>query len=244
VRFAAALLVVLVVLVPARASRAADPPPLRAALRTAQGQVDWTNLTRRERLRVLSRWARAPAMLDALLDRVAPQLAVHRSLATEIAQGNFTDMSIGGSGPAWRVNLSPEVLDSGSKLSAHLTLHELGHVVDGVLGTDAWREALFAAFARSPRWQACWPMPLGSSSRCVRSNEIIADEFAFWATGRRGVRSSYGVPPLLRRAELGAWFARLLPPWQRSPSGWTVPGSAGSPREPRRHARPALDRVG
>jgi hypothetical protein len=67
-------------------------------------------------------------------------------------------------------------------------------------------------------------MPPGSSSRCVRSNEIVADQFAFWATGRRGVRSSYGVPPLLHRAELGAWFARLLPPWQRSPSGWTVPG--------------------
>jgi hypothetical protein len=155
---------------------------------------------------------------------IAAAAARSKGRVTQIAQGNFTDMSIGGDGPDWQVNLSPDVLGRGSKLNAHLTLHELGHVVDGVLGTDPWRERLFAALSRSPRWHACWPMPLGSSSRCVRSNEIIADQFAFWATGRRGVRSSYGVPPLLRRAEVGAWFARLLPPWQRSPSGWTVPG--------------------
>ena len=226
-RLLGALLAALAVLAPAPASRAADPP-LRAALRTAQAQVDWTNLTPRERLHVLHRWARAPAMLDALLDRVAPQLAVHRSLATQIAQGNFTEMSVGGSGPEWRINLSPDVLERGSKLDAHLTLHELGHVIDGVLGNHGWREQLFAALARSPRWQACWPMPLGSSSRCVRSNEILADQFAFWATGRRDVRSSYGVPPLLPRAGLGAAFARLLPPWQRSATGWTAPH--GRPR--------------
>jgi hypothetical protein len=132
VRFAVALLVVLALLTPAHAAHAADPP-LRAALRTAQAQVDWTNLAPRERLHVLARWARAPAMLDALLDRVAPQLAVHRSRATQIAQGNFTDYSIGGDGPEWQVNLSPDVLGRGSKLNAHLTMHELGHVVDGVL---------------------------------------------------------------------------------------------------------------
>jgi hypothetical protein len=221
-----ALLAILALGVAANASWAADRP-LRTALRTAQAQVDWTNLSRGERVRVLRRWGHAPSLLDPLLDRVAPQLAIHRSLGSDIAQGNFTEQAIGAEGePGWQVNLSPLVLEGGSPLHAHLTLHELGHVVDGVLGSDGWREDLFAAFARSPAWQACWPLPLGSSSRCVRSNEIIADQFAFWAMGRRTVRSSYNVPPLLPRAALGAWFARLLPVWQRDPAGWTASGHA------------------
>jgi hypothetical protein len=33
---------------------------------------------------------------------------------------------------------------------------------------------------------------------------------AFWATGRREVRNSYGDPPLLHRTALGRRFAQLL----------------------------------
>jgi hypothetical protein len=131
-------------------------------------------------------------------------------------------MTLGGDEPAWQVSLSPPVVDDASPLAWHITLHELGHVVDGVLGDDQWRNDFFVALARSPRWLPCWPMPLGSSSRCVRSNEILADQFAFWATAQRDVRSSYNVPPLLPRRELGAWFARLLPEWQRDPRALTV----------------------
>ena len=60
----------------------------------------------------------------------------------------------------------------------------------------------------------------------MRSNEIIAEQFAFWATGLRLVRTSYGVPPLLPRAELGAWFARLLPRELRDELRTPQPGSA------------------
>ena len=186
--------------------------PLRPLLRDAAGHVDWGNLTRSERERVLRRWARAPALLDLILLRLAPRLEMRRTTGAEIAQGNFTEQFLGGAGTPrdWRVNLSQAVLERGGKLNAHLTLHELGHVVDGVLGSDDWRERLFFAFSRSAAWQPCWPMPPGSSSRCVRSNEILADQFAFWATGRREVRSSYGDPPLLHRAVLGARLAQLL----------------------------------
>jgi hypothetical protein len=225
VRRAAALSAVLVLLGTAQAAAAAPADrPLRPALRTAQAQVDWTNLTTDERRRVLRRWNRAPALLDRLLDRIAPQLAIGRSTGAEIAQGNFTDAVLGDAVGAahWQIQLSPVVLNQGGKLDAHLTLHELGHVVDGVLAGDTWREDLFAALARSPLWLPCWPMPQGTSSRCVRSNEIIADQFAFWATGRREVRSAYGDPPLLRRAALGAWFARLLPAFERDPRSYTV----------------------
>ncbi|HYZ27454.1 MAG TPA: hypothetical protein VE570_00245 [Thermoleophilaceae bacterium] len=205
--------------------------PLRHGMRVAASQIDWTNLTNAERRRVVRRWNRAPALLDVLLDRVAPGLAVHRTRGTELAQGNSTDLNIGGLDRPWQINLSPLVLHGGDKLSAHITSHELGHVIDGALADDAWRAAFFAALSRSPLWQPCWPMPPGSSSRCVRGNEIFADQFAFWATARRDVRSSYGVPPLMHRAELGVWLARL-------PSG-----PLGRPRSNVATIGPAVERM-
>jgi hypothetical protein len=203
------LLALLGALAFATPARAADRP-LRMALREAAARVDWGNLAPHERVVVLRRWNRAQQPFDAILARIAPELRMQRTLGTEIAGGNFMDHTLGEDGRPWRVNLAAAVLTRGAKLHAHLTLHELGHVVDGVLADDAWREAFVAGLTRSPLWQPCIPMPPGSSSRCVRSNEIITDQFAFWATARREVRSSYWVPPLLHRAELGAWFARLL----------------------------------
>ena len=204
-------LFVAVVVVLACASRAdAADRPLRTALRGAAAPVDWGNLTAHERVIVLRRWNRAPEAFDALLARVAPVMSMRRTVGSELAAGNFTAHIIGGDERAWRVHLSAAVLTPGSKLGAHITLHELGHVVDGVLAGDAWREAFVAALARSPLWRSCIPLPPGSSGRCVSASEIIADQFAFWATARREVRSSYWVPPLLRRAELGGWFERLL----------------------------------
>ena len=203
------LLALLGAIASATPASAADRP-LRAALREAAARVDWGNLAPHERVVVLRRWNRAPPQFDAILARIAPELRMQRTLGTEIAGGNFTDYTLGEDGRPWRVNLSAAVLTQGTKLHAHLTLHELGHVVDGVLADDAWREAFVADLTRSPLWQPCIPMPPGSSSRCVRSNEIIADQFAFWATARREVRSSYWVPPLLRRAKLGTWFGMLL----------------------------------
>ena len=192
------------------AAATARDRPLTAVLRSADARIDWTNVDRAERLRVLQRWARAPAPLDELVARVADSLSIHRTSAADIALGNHTDMDIGGAAPHWEVNLSYAVLRGATKLDAHITLHELGHVIDGALIDDELREAIFAQLARSPAWQPCWPMPLGSSSRCVRAPEIFADQFAFWATGRREVRSSYNVPPLLHRAQFGRIMQRTL----------------------------------
>src|SRR5262245_41628424 len=201
-RSALAALAALAALTLPAGARAQDRP-LSATLRSADAKIDWTNLRRDERLRVLRRWSRAPRPFDDLVARVADRLAIRRSSSAELAQGNHTDQEIGGAGAAWEVNLSPAVLDNAGKLDAHITLHELGHVIDGVLIDDAARARIFTVLARSPAWQPCWAMPLGSSSRCVRAPEMFADQFAFWATGRRDVRSSYNVPPLLHRAQFG-----------------------------------------
>jgi hypothetical protein len=210
--------------VPGSAAGAAERP-LRPALRVAAAQVDWTNLTVDERRRVLRRWNHAPRLFDALVERVAARTSIGRSEGDAIAQGNFTESLLDEgdeSASTWQISLSPTVLDTGSRLNAHLTLHELGHVIDGVLADEDWREAFMATLAHSPAWQQCWPMPPGSSSRCVRSNELIADQFAFWATGHRTTRSSYTDPPLLPRATLGSWFARLIPRWARDQTSYTT----------------------
>ena len=78
-----------------------------------------------------------------------------------------------------------------------MTLHEFGHLVD-YMAFDARSYAAFAAlFVRSPRWQKCFPDDT-SSTGCVELSEIIADQFAYWATGLRADPSGgYGDPPLV-----------------------------------------------
>jgi hypothetical protein len=204
-----ALVLLALLALPATAS-AQDEHALSATLRHADSKIDWTNLRRSERLLVLRRYGRAPALLDRLLDKLAPKLALHRGAATDPAGGNHTDHLFGGNGRPWEINLSPDVLSLASPLNAHLTIHELGHVVDNVLYTDPFRERLIALFQRSKAWQPCYPMPLGSSSRCVSRPELLAEQFAFWGTGDMQVRSAYNVPPLASRRTFGKLLASLL----------------------------------
>src|SRR5262245_18057472 len=72
--------------------------PLSATLRSADAKIDWTNLRRDERMRVLRRWGRAPRAFDDLVARIADRLANRRSSSTELAEGNHTDQEIGGAG--------------------------------------------------------------------------------------------------------------------------------------------------
>jgi hypothetical protein len=178
---------------------------LSATLRRAEAKIDWTDLHRSERLLVLRRIGRGPRVLDKLVDRVSRRVAIHRGADSDPSGGNHTDHQFGGGRP-WEVNLSADVLNRESPLNAHYTLHELGHVVDGALIREPLRERLFALFRRSPGWQNCYPMPLGSSSRCVSRPELFAEQFAFWATGNGTVRTAYNVPPLASRRA----FTRLL----------------------------------
>jgi len=49
--------------------------------------------------------------------------------------------------------------------------------------------------------------PAAAADRPLRP---LLRDAAFWPTGRREVRSSYGDPPLLHRTALGRRFAQLL----------------------------------
>jgi len=188
----------------------AQARPLHPALQSANLRIDWSNLTDAEHVRVLRRWKAAPSLLPELLHRVAGRLTIRRSSDNEAAGGNFTETQYDGSYETWRVTLSWPVLNWGSKLGAHLTLHELGHVIDGALVDDALRNDFLALFRLHPVWQECYPMPLGSSSRCVRAPEIFAEHFGFWAAGFRRVRTFYELPPLASRRDFGRLMASAL----------------------------------
>ena len=83
------------------------------------------------------------------------------------------------------------------KLSAHLTWHELGHVLDNAALDDRADQLIERAMHRSRSWR-CFPYQAG----CVGFAEAFADQVGFLATGNRRVRSGYGVPPLLSAGTL------------------------------------------
>ena len=94
--------------------------------------------------------------------------------------------------------------------------HELGHLVD-FLGLDTFSHADFRKlFSRSPKWQNCFHL----EGHCSPFLELFADQFAFFSTSAKGVRSGYGD----ERLATGAAFAKLLqsqwafrPPQGRNP---------------------------
>lgn len=94
----------------------------------------------------------------------------------------------------------------GRAVRDHTVWHELAHVVD-LTALDARSEAVFAeAFSASRRHRSCFRF----EGTCLDGSEVFAEQFAFWATGRRALRSSYGVPPLLGPRTFGRLLTREL----------------------------------
>jgi hypothetical protein len=72
-----------------------------------------------------------------------------------------------------------------------VTLHELGHVVDGALVPADMEQQLDAAIPRG------WGCDEGKSGACANRAERFAESFAKWATGDIGadIYLGYRVPP-------------------------------------------------
>jgi hypothetical protein len=102
-------------------------------------------------------------------------------------------------GNTFRIDINPD------DATAFTVLHEFGHVVD-TIGLDVAGELeVQKLFAASPDWLDCFfYRPLG----CVPPDELLADQFAFWATGISPVDASYGDPPLVQPDELAALLAQ------------------------------------
>ena len=102
-------------------------------------------------------------------------------------------------GNTFRIDINPD------DATAFTVLHEFGHVVD-TIGLDVSGElAVQKLFQASPDWLDCFfYRPLG----CVPPEELLADQFAFWATGNSPVDVSYGDPPLVQPDEFAALLAQ------------------------------------
>jgi hypothetical protein len=80
-----------------------------------------------------------------------------------------------------------------------VVLHELAHVIDGALVTDAMMAPL----------QAAIPAPSACGADCPTAAERFAETFARWATGDPGEDISLGYDVPMPQPSLDAWGAQL-----------------------------------
>lgn len=102
----------------------------------------------------------------------------------------------------------------------YVVLHELAHLVDYV-GLDSGAYGAFRSlFRTSPRWRGCFPNAAADRG-CVDFAEILADQFAYWATELRAdPGGGYGDPPLVASAR---FEAVLRAQWAFRPPLWRNP---------------------
>jgi len=129
-------------------------------------------------------------------------------------------VSCAGFDNGWFIRIAPSY-KPGTRTFRFIVAHEIGHIVQFRSLDAAAKAAFLAAFRSSSRWRACFPFRGG----CVSFDEIFADQFAFYVTDDRVIRSTYNVPPLLSRDRFGAVLSaqsalRLIaPPRDGGPDG-------------------------
>jgi hypothetical protein len=160
----------------------------------------------------------SPADRALVLKAVASSRPEARRLVAMV--DGLVDLSIGsaGDGAAGRTVIGgaryPVILDlagawqRGTQRAVNrLVMHELAHVIDDALLTDAVVRPLVAAVPRG------WGCEEGTSGACAPGEERFAESFAKWATGDIGVDVylGYAVPP--PEPSLESW-GRALAEWQ------------------------------
>jgi len=155
-----------------------------------------------------------PAQEQRLLERVGDSPAPYRRLlrksysrtriraSSEFVNGSYVLNKGAGDNRRFVVFLDVMTRRAG-EYGDHLTLHELGHVIDNGFFDAADDERFLDLFRTSPKWRECFETPEGSAAPCVPEQEVLADQLAFYATGKLRFRSSYDVPPLASRAAMG-----------------------------------------
>lgn len=160
--------------------------------------------------------ASAPAFARQVIAEVDGGLTVHRR-ACDDEESSCAQYDESG---AYSVSIAPIDFRETFANLRFVTLHELGHIVD-YIGLDAAAYADFRAlFRSSPRWRNCFPDDW-SDTGCVPFSEILADQFAYWATGLAADPSGgYGDPPL---ADPDDFEAVLREHWGFRPPLWRNP---------------------
>ena len=108
-------------------------------------------------------------------------------------------VSCAGFDNGWFIRIAPSYVP-GSRTFRFIVAHEIGHIVKFRSLDAAGQRAFRNAFQTSSRWKSCFPFRGG----CVNFDEIFADQFAFYVTDDRVIRSTYNVPPLLSRERFGS----------------------------------------
>lgn len=88
-----------------------------------------------------------------------------------------------------------------TKYKRFIILHEFGHVLSSVAIDTAGQTAFENLFHGSPAWKNCFRA--ATVKGCLPTEEIFAEQFAFWASGSRQLRSGYKLPPLASKAAFG-----------------------------------------
>ncbi|MEA2273247.1 MAG: hypothetical protein QOI98_1955 [Solirubrobacteraceae bacterium] len=156
----------------------------------------------------------APADQQAVLAAIAgarPEARRIVDMVTGLTTISFGPIKLGVAGQTQgtptgysvRLDLGRVSREYGARGISRVTLHELGHVVDGALVTGALEQQLDAAI---PQGWGCDEG--GTAGACANRAERFAETFAKWATGDIGVDIylGYKVPPPV---PLDAWGAPL-----------------------------------
>jgi hypothetical protein len=140
-------------------------------------------------------FAAAPPLVQQLADELDGAV----TFELQGCVGDPKDSCMREVGNMFRIDINPD------DATAFTVLHEFGHVVDAIGFDVAGELALQTLFQASPDWLDCFfYRPLG----CVPPEELLADQFAFWATGISSADASYGDPPLVQPDEFAALVAQ------------------------------------
>ncbi len=159
-----------------------SPPP---AAFLAKSWIFGPTMTPDAAATVQQAFAAAPPLVQQLADELDGAV----TFELQGCVGDPKDSCMREIGNTFRIDINPD------DATAFTVLHEFGHVVD-TIGLDVAGETeVQKLFATSPDWPDCFfYRPLG----CVPPDELLADQFAFWATGISPVDASYGDPPLVQ----------------------------------------------
>jgi hypothetical protein len=164
-----------------------------AGYATASARPTFKGFPRKEQQRLLDRVSRAPAPYKRLLRATYSRMVIRA--ATENIDGDYVTVKVRQGQKHYIVDLDRETR-KGGEYGDHLTLHELGHVIDHEWFDDADDNRFFDLFRQSPQWQDCFETQPGYPIPCDYDEEILADQLAFYATGNLDFRGPYDIPPL------------------------------------------------
>ena len=190
-------------------------PPLPQAFRSRSWRFG-PSMRPKERAAWRRAIASAPAFARQVIAEVDGAVTVRRRACDE-EESSCAEYDESG---AYSVSIAPIDFRETFANLRFVTLHELAHIIDYIGLDEAAYRDFRALFRSSPRWRNCFPDDW-SDTGCVPFSEILADQFACWATGLLADPSGgYGDPPLAAPAD---FEAVLREHWGFRPPAWRNP---------------------